>query len=320
MRYRKAMPDFLREAAQTPALLRLQDVGMHCGCQYTDFPLFRGLSPYSRLDHSIGVARILWDLTGDPVQSMAGLLHDAATPAFSHVVDFLNGDHLTQESTEAGLFEIIQKDTGLISVLEKWGIAVQAVADCSRYPLADCPSPKLCADRLEYTLSNGVHYGFISDVQAIYDDLTIGENEDGQQELIFTDPDTALSFARMALSCGKVYVCDEDRYAMERLSRLLKQAIGEGILTKNALYTDESMVINTLLRSCLKEDWLAFRRLHRVFRVNAPGQFTYRIPAKKRYIDPLVRDRGRISALFPEFKEQVLEFLTQSQDDYIYAE
>lgn len=228
MEYRRPLPEFLREAAGVPALQRLRGVGMHCGCQYTDFPRFRGLVPYSRFDHSLGVARILWDFTCDPVQALAGLLHDAATPVFSHVVDFLNGDHLTQESTEEGLHTIIKKDTALLAVLEKYGISPEAVRDCSRYPLADCPSPRLCADRLEYTLANAVHYGFLPGVQALYDDLVVQENEFGTPELQFTTPARALEFAQAALACGKVYVCDEDRYAMERLSRLLRKALEAG--------------------------------------------------------------------------------------------
>lgn len=310
MQYRKPVPDFLYAAARTPTLLRLKNVGMHCGCQYTDFPLFRDLAPYSRYDHSLGVARILWDFTGDPAQTLAGLLHDAATPAFSHVVDFLNGDHLTQESTEAGLEAILKNDTALMGVLKYHNIHPDAVVDYSRYPLADCPSPRLCADRLEYTLSNGVHYGFAADVQYMYDDLAV------QEEFVFSTPQIALDFARMALQCGMVYVCDEDRYAMERLSRILKKALEDGRITRQDLYTEEPAVIGKLPR----EDWEPFCRLHRVFRVEEGGEFAYRIPAKKRWIDPLVRDRGRISALYPEFKEQVEEFLGYSQDYYICGE
>jgi len=310
MQYRKPMPEFLYTAARTPALQRLKDVGMHCGCQYTDFPLFRGLAPYSRFDHSLAVARILWDFTEDPKQVLAGLLHDAATPVFSHVVDFLNGDHLTQESTESGLQEIIENDTALPAVLDALELCPEDVCHCHRYPLADCPSPRLCADRLEYTLSNGVHYGFCGDVQYMYDDLVA----DG--EFVFNTGVIALDFARMALQCGKVYVCDEDRYAMERLSRLLRKALDENIITRQDLYTTEAQVIEKLLR----QDWESFCRLSRVFRVDAPGEFSYRVPAKKRYIDPMVRGQGRVSEIFPEFKEQVEEFLSRSQDYYIYAE
>lgn len=314
MVYRKPMPEFLCAAARTPTLQRLKGVGMHCGCQYTDFPMFRGLVPYSRFDHSLAVARILWDFTSDPIQTLAGLLHDAATPVFSHVVDFLNGDHLAQESTEEGLEDIVKNDAALMAALGR--VVPEAVTDCGRYPLADSPSPRLCADRLEYTLSNGIYYGFSMDVQHMYDALAVDINEYGVEELVFTSAQTALDFADMALACGKIYVCDEDRYAMERLSRFLKKALEENIISRQDLYTDEPRVIQKLPQ----EDWKSFCRLTRVFRVDGPGEFSYRVTAKKRYIDPLVRDRGRVSALFPEFKERIDEFRTSSQDYYLCAE
>lgn len=314
MVYRKPMPEFLCAAARTPTLQRLKGVGMHCGCQYTDFPMFRGLVPYSRFDHSLAVARILWDFTSDPIQTLAGLLHDAATPVFSHVVDFLNGDHLAQESTEEGLEDIVKSDAALMAALGR--VVPEAVTDCGRYPLADSPSPRLCADRLEYTLSNGIYYGFSMDVQHMYDALAVDINEYGVEELVFTSAQTALDFADMALACGKIYVCDEDRYAMERLSRFLKKALEENIISRQDLYTDEPRVIQKLPQ----EDWKSFCRLTRVFRVDGPGEFSYRVTAKKRYIDPLVRDRGRVSALFPEFKERIDEFRTSSQDYYLCAE
>lgn len=317
MEYKQPMPDFLREAAHTPALLRLRNVGMHCGCQYTDFPLFRGLAPYSRYSHCLGVARILWDFTQDPMQTLAGLVHDAATPAFSHVVDFLNGDHLTQESTEEGLEQIIKNDVALEATLKKYHIRPEDICNHSRYPLADSPSPRLCADRLEYTLSNGVHYGFARDVQAMYDDLTLTAD---RQEFAFATPAIALAFARMALQCGKVYVCDQDRYAMERLSRLLKQALEEKLLTREELYTDENTVIEKLKASSLAAGWQDFCRLSRVFKTDGPGEFSYRIPAKKRYIDPLILGCGRVSQVFPEFRQEVEDFLSQSQDYYLCAE
>lgn len=308
------MPVFLCAAAQTPTLQRLKGVGMHCGCQYTNFPVFRYLPSYSRFDHSLAVARILWDFTSDPIQTLAGLLHDAATPVFSHVVDFLNGDHLTQESTEEGLGDIIINDADLIAALGR--IDPAAVTDYSRYPLADSPSPRLCADRLEYTLSNGIYYGFSMDVQHMYDALAVDINEDGVEELVFTSAQTALDFADMALACGKIYVCDEDRYAMERLSRFLKKTLEENIISRQDLYTDEPRVIQKLPQ----EDWKSFCRLTRVFRVDGPGEFSYRVTAKKRYIDPLIRDQGRVSALFPEFKERIDEFRTSSQDYYLCAD
>ena len=81
--YHSNIPDFLLEAAQTAAVQRLQDVGMNCGCEYTGFPQFERLERYSRYDHSMGVALILWHFTGNTEQAMSGLLHDIATPVFA---------------------------------------------------------------------------------------------------------------------------------------------------------------------------------------------------------------------------------------------
>lgn len=89
--YHPEIPEFLCRLAETPPMARLRQVGMNCGCEYTSFPHFAGWAPYSRFDHSVGVGLIVWHFTGDLRQSAAGLLHDAATPAFAHVVDFLHG-------------------------------------------------------------------------------------------------------------------------------------------------------------------------------------------------------------------------------------
>ena len=80
--YHEPFPAFLRLFAETPPMARLRNVGMNCGCEYTDFPLYRHTKPYSRFDHSVGVALILWHFTGSPLQAGAGLLHDIAAPWF----------------------------------------------------------------------------------------------------------------------------------------------------------------------------------------------------------------------------------------------
>ena len=85
--YHEEIPDFLLDYLRLPILERLKQVGMNCGCEYTSFPQFKILKPYSRYDHSLGVALIVWHFTRDKAQTVAGLLHDIATPVFAHVVD-----------------------------------------------------------------------------------------------------------------------------------------------------------------------------------------------------------------------------------------
>ena len=74
--YHNGIPAFLDECMETPVVKRIKDIGMNCGCEYTSFPQFADLESYSRYDHSIGVALIVWHFTHDRKQAVAGLLHD----------------------------------------------------------------------------------------------------------------------------------------------------------------------------------------------------------------------------------------------------
>ncbi len=315
--YHPEMPEFLYRLCETNAMQRLQDVGMNCGCEYTAFPVFSRLAPYSRLEHSVGVALIVWHFTGDKTQTAAGLLHDIATPVFAHTVDFLNGDHLKQESTESATRQMILADTELLQILKENGIVPEQVTDYHLYPIADNDAPGLAADRLEYTLGNGVNYGFITRQQAaqLYGDLVVGENEKHQPELMFSSREKALAFAQLALRCAKIYVSDEDRYAMQALSQLLKAALDTGVLTQQDLHTREAQVIEKLRPSHLADHWQQFCACQQLLRADKPESADgwFQIFAKKRYIDPFVRSAGRVSALEPTFAAEVKAFLNQPQ-------
>ena len=321
--YHGSVPPLLAELAATPAMRRLRDVGMNCGCEYTSFPRFANSGSYSRWTHSLGVGLIVWHFTGDPAQAAAGLLHDVATPTFAHVVDFLRGDYLTQEATEDGTRARIDGSPELQAVLAKYGLDTEAVCDYHRYPIADNDSPRLSADRLEYSLGNALRWGFLSrtDVAAVYADLRVGEAEDGAAELIFQHPEPAATFARAALACARVYVCDADRCAMQRLCELLDKALQGGILSPADLEGTEPPLIAKLLASPLAAEWQAFRAMNRTLRSDAPPDSRpwRQIPAKKRRIDPLTAGYGRSSAWDAAFAAELTAFLAQPQTEWLLA-
>lgn len=323
--YHDNVPALIRACMETPCMQRLRHVGMNCGCEYTSFPRFAGLEPYSRFDHSLGVALIVWRFTHDEQQATAGLLHDVASPVFAHVVDFLKGDYLVQESTEDGTRAIIDGDETLQRVLSAHGLKTDDVCDYHIYPIADNDSPRLSADRLEYTLGNLLNYRIrtIDEVKAFYADLSVGTNEDGAPELVFSDAKIAEDFALASLACSRIYVSDEDRYAMQMLSELLKDAIGLGVLSEADLLTTEPEVITKLMRdSRTAAAWNRCRAYHAMRRAQAPegeGQWR-RIAAKKRYIDPLIAGVGRVSACSDVFRTEKDAFLSDPQTDWIAGE
>ena len=303
--YHHEIPDFLREAAATPPMQRLRGVGMNCGCEYTSFPEFSIWQSYTRFDHSLGAALITWHFTQDPKQALAALFHDIATPVFSHVVDFLRGDYETQESTEIGTREMILESKEILAVCKKYGIDPEDITDYHRYPIADNDSPRLSADRLEYTLGNIVNFGFgtAETVKAYYENLIPTETE-----LVFRDEAIACAFAKDALKCSRVYVSDADRYSMQLLSELLADAIRLGILTAEDLYLQEADVLAKLEGSSLLPRWQAFRALKRVVQ-SKDGRV---ILAKKRYIDPCTTEGLRASQLDEGFARDLSGFLSYS--------
>ncbi|MBR2761730.1 MAG: HD domain-containing protein [Solobacterium sp.] len=306
------LPDFLAEVSQAPSLRRLDHIDMNCGLIYTSLPLFSHLLPYSRYAHSLGVASLAWRFSGEKRIALAGLFHDIATPVFSHVVDFMHGDHENQEYTESRTETLIRSDEFILHCLKEQGITADEVTDYHRYPIADNDSPKLSCDRLEYTLQNMVRYGLEPEAfqSEVIDDLSVSWNEEGEEELVFEHFETAERFALASLSCGRIYSGKEDRYAMEKLARLLNKAVSPGILSEDMLYTREMDVIRVLDHSELSKEWRKYRRLSEVnVSCEEEGEDVFAVNAKKRFIDPFVKGAGRISLLSAKVKEEITAFL-----------
>ena len=323
--YDTKAPDFLLRLAETPPMQRLRQVGMNCGCEYTSFPRFRSLARYTRFEHSLGAALIVWRFTADPAQSASALLHDIATPPFAHVVDFLRGDYLDQTATESGTADVIRRSEEIGAILSSLGLTAADVEDYHRYPIADNDAPRLSSDRLEYTIGNALNFSLASaeELAALFADIVPAENEYGEEELCFHSPEKAARFADLALACSRIYVSDADRYAMQLLAELLQGALAAGVLTAGSLAGTEEELLETL---CADERfaarWRDFRSLSRIERAEQPDERDgwRRIRAKKRRIDPYVAGRGRVSALDPERGAAIAAFLSEDFDYYVRGE
>lgn len=311
------IPQAVSDACASSAMQRLKGIDMNCGMNYTSFPLFCGKPAYTRYEHSVGVSLLIYRFTKDLKQSLAGLFHDIATPAFSHVVDFMSGDHMRQEMTEESTGQIIRSDAVIAGVLTHCGLSFQDVDNYHRFPIADNDSPKLSCDRLEYTLGNAVNYGFEkpSFVMDVINDLTIIKNESGEEELAFRSPSAALRFADTALACGRVYSGDENRFCMEYLARLLRKCIQTGSLSRQELLKDEAHVISRILSSPYAKEWEIFRRFNAI--VPADESDGLNLDAKRRYIDPLVISGQRASAISRAFREKAEAFQNESYDRWL---
>ena len=323
--YHSEIPEFLQEFAETQPMKRLKAVGMNCGCEYTGFPLFEKIRPYSRFDHSLGVALIIWHFTASMEQALAGLFHDVTTPVFAHVVDFLNGDHMRQESTEAGVAECLAASPEIQELLERYGLKPDQVSDYHQYPIADNDSPALSADRLEYTLGNLFNYGFsdLDQIRSFYEDLAVGKNERGETELVFQTQDQAAGFTKAALNNSRIYVADEDRFAMQALADLLRMALDRQVICREDLWMTEPDILQKLERDpvCSRE-WKRFCAYSSILRSCERPENGYwvSIGAKKRWIDPFFPGKGRVSQWDVDARDEIETFQAITFSAWLSAE
>lgn len=316
------IPEFIEKFAATEAMRRLKYVGMNCGCEYTQVHKETIHSRYTRFEHSVGVALIIWNFTRDIKQSLAGLFHDISTPAFAHVVDYMNGDHMTQESTEASTADFIDDSVEIQRLLSEYGLSTDDVSDYHIYPIADNDTPQLSADRLEYTFGNFLQYGAakIEDIDRFYHDISVGIDERGEQELMFTDKNIAKDFALCSMKCSQVYVSDEDRFTMQYLADLLKFAAQNNVVSIADLYTSEENVIEKLEKSEITSaKWHKYCGIRRV-RIGSEqvsDKYCIQVNAKRRYIDPFVKNVGRVTQFNDRYRELVDELLHMSFDGWM---
>ena len=187
---------------------------------------------FSSLDHSVAVALIIWHFTKDKKQTLSGLFHDIATPVFKHCVDFLNGDYMTQESTEDLTTDMIKNSKEIMTLLEKDNIDISEVDNYHLYPIADNDTPKLSADRLEYSLSNALFtYKLLNvdGIKEIYNDIEIQKNETNEIELGFKTKNIARTFVKITSRLSVIYREDRTRYSMQFIADILKRLNAQNI-------------------------------------------------------------------------------------------
>lgn len=308
--YGKPLGGELAKYLNLRILKRLDGVGMNCGVEYTSIPFFAHLPKSTRYNHSLGVALIVNHFGGSKEAVLSGLFHDIATPCFAHSIDFLNGDYEKQVSTEDLTASLLKGSEELIGYLAEDNVNLNSIIDYSLYPLCDNPSPRLSADRLEYTLRNILYFGFadLKTISTMYQDLVVGENEFGEMEIMFNHLEEALRFGLLSLKTSEVYVSNEDRYAMEDLALTLKEALSEKLILSEDLIKTEKELINKLVSSERgKTIWGRYNSLKEVKEEKSPS--AYQVKSKLRHINPYIQNRGRLSDLSNEFAEDLQKFL-----------
>ncbi len=299
----------LQALVQSQAVQRLHGV-----LQHGITGLIGVTTPITRFEHSLGVMLLVQRLGGPLPEQIAALLHDVSHTAFSHVIDYVLDGH-DEQSYHDEMKEAYMATTDLPDILGQFGYNWLDFVDEAAFPLLEQPSPRLCADRIDYFLRDAVGLGL-----AAQSDI-----ERAVGHLVVRDGRIALNDLSVAQWFGNTFMqADDASWANFRevgLYELTARAIRRGLET-GAIIQDDFWLTDEVLWQKLNA--AADAQLQALLsQVSLETEFvwdeanpTFSVSTKLRAIDPDVWHEGALrslSTLDPDFAARREAYLNRKQ-------
>ena len=196
---------------------------------------------HSRLEHAIGVTMLIKKMGGSELEQIAGLLHDVSHTAFSHVGDYVF--NYAGEDYHEKVFAQVLCQSEIPNVLLKYGYDVNQIL-YGTFDVLEQPMPSLCADRLDYTLRDGVYGGIISRQRArefltsvVLSDGKIAVNDDNQANWI-NEVYEKLN--------NDVFKLPLHLYANGKIAELIKNFLDKGLLNEADMFKTDTLLLNKI--------------------------------------------------------------------------
>ena len=229
------------------------------------------------------------------------------------------------------MINIIKNSKEIMELLERDNIKVEEVSDYHIYPIADNDTPRLSADRLEYTLSGGLYQVRVfelEDIEKYYNNIVILKNEDGIDELAFQNVNLCESFIHDISKLWPRWVEDENRLCMQFIADIVKSMNIKNYITVDDLYKFSEKEVIQLIQNCednyVKSAFNNFQNATRssVYKSDEPNNEIYctSVKGKKRYINPLVsldNKVGRIKDVSIVANDYISKFLNMKYHKFI---
>lgn len=292
------IPEFLYDYISTPEMMRLNGIGTLSGCDHIKF--IRIQFWYSVLTHSIAVALITWNFTKDKKQTLSALFHNIGTPAFRHCIDYMNGDYEKQEYTQSYNKDIIKNSKQIMELLKRDGIDVKEVDNYKNYPIVENEIPKLSANKLDYVFLESfvITTEFkLNEIEQIYNNLEILKNENGEEELGFTDVNLANRFLDGASLTWYLYQSNEEKLKSQFFADIIKKMIELKEITEEDLYKLSEKEIIRIIENCKKDSISDTFKQFRIVETIDEGEekplnkYSVNLNVKRRYVIPLVNNK-----------------------------
>ena len=219
-------------------LQRLRDIA-----QFSVPDKYHCVKNFSRFEHAVGTMLVLRVKGALITTQIAGLLHDVAMPAFSHLGEWVFGDTKKEELSEENHREFISK-TEIPRILWKHGIDLEQVVDSEKHPPLEMEAPLLCADRIDYGLRD-----VVADRKLIWPTIKDLDMYDGH--LVFKTKDAARAFAYNQLHCQQNHWgATENNVRWEIFRRALRWALEDKVICKEDFYKRSDSYIVAKLETC----------------------------------------------------------------------
>lgn len=275
--------------------------------------------PITRFEHSLGAMLLVRRLGGSVREQIAALLHDVSHTAFSHVIDYVLDGHDAQ-SYHDEMKEAYMATTDLPEILGQHGYNWLNFVDEEGFPLLEQPSPRLCADRIDYFLRDCVGLGLAVQVDI---DRAVAH-------LVVRDGRIALNDLSVAQWFGETFMqADDASWANFRevgLYELTARAIRRG-LEISAIVQDDFWLTDEVLWQKLHAHAQDDAQLQTLLsQVSLETEFvwddanpTFSVSTKLRAIDPDVWHEGALrplSTLDPAFAARRKAYLKRKQGSW----
>jgi HD superfamily phosphohydrolase len=243
---------------------------------------YMGLKGFSRYDHSVGVMILLKRLGAGLEEQVAGLLHDISHTPFSHVIDWVLGDP-TKEDYQDRIHEDFLMQSDVPVILNKHNLDVKVISNYKNFKLLEREAPKLCADRVDYTLRQIKGKNNDNLVEKVLDNLSVRENQ-----IVFRDEEIAKMFGEGYMNLQvKQWAGEQARFRYYILSEVLKRAFNKNLISLKDLKGTEKPILKILNES--EDDFILdnLNLLKKGFKVIL-DEDGIELKKKFRYIDPEV--------------------------------
>lgn len=236
----------LVQLLQSLELARLQAV-----CQHGVTSFFGHTPKVTRFEHSVGAFLLVRKVGASVEEQVTALLHDISHTAFSHVMDYA-----LSKPGEGSFHEVHKlrylKTTSLPRILTDHGFGDHKVFEEELFPLVEKPSPRLCADRLDYSLRDTVAFGKldIEVARQVFSTLLAHPSASSPERLlVLDDPQLAVKLARAYLAADEFAWSNLGHVDMyKETGRLIREAVTNGLVKEEWLWTMSDQALWDYLR------------------------------------------------------------------------